>query len=81
MIVDLKKSQENEHGPVHINRTEEKGFCNIKFLGIHISNNLKQSICSHHVERTAKHCLYFQQKLRWFVMALDIVNFFLSLNI
>ena len=66
MIVDYRKSQRESHTLIHINGEIVETVKSYKFLGIHISEDLSWSLHSETIVRTARHRLYFLQRLKRF---------------
>jgi hypothetical protein len=67
LIVDFRK-QQRKYSPIHIDGTAVKKVESFKFLGIHITDNLKWS--THTVVKKAQQCLFNHWRLKKFGMVL-----------
>jgi hypothetical protein len=54
LIVDFRK-QQREHAPIHIDGTAVEQVESFKFLGMHITDDLKWSTHTHNVVNKAQH--------------------------
>ena len=59
MIVDYSRQQEEEHAPLHINRSEVERVSCFRFLGVHISDDLFWSALTDKVLKVARKRLFF----------------------
>ena len=57
LIVDFRK-QQREHTPIHIDGTAVEKMENFKFLGVHITDDLKWLIHTDSVVKKAQQCLF-----------------------
>ena len=62
MIVDFRKQQ--EHPPIHIDRTVVEKVESYKFLGVHITDKLKRSTHTDSVVEKTQQCLFNLRRLK-----------------
>ncbi|KAK1796275.1 hypothetical protein P4O66_009347, partial [Electrophorus voltai] len=63
MVVDFRRAR-RDHSPLAINSSSVEIVKNIKFLGVHIAENLTWTLNTSSITKRAQQCLYFLQKLR-----------------
>ncbi|KAK1802553.1 hypothetical protein P4O66_004209 [Electrophorus voltai] len=63
MVVDFRRAR-RDHSPLAINGSSVEIVKNIKFLGVHIAENLTWTLNTSSITRRAQQRLYFLQKLR-----------------
>ncbi|MCI4395132.1 hypothetical protein PGIGA_G00176930 [Pangasianodon gigas] len=63
MVVDFRRSQSN-HSPLNIDGSSVEIVKNIKFLGVHLTENLNWSLNTSSISKKAQQRLYFLRRLR-----------------
>ncbi|KAK1806309.1 hypothetical protein P4O66_000184 [Electrophorus voltai] len=63
MVVDFRRARQ-DHSPLAINGSSVEIIKNIKFLGVHIAENLTWTLNTSSITRRAQQHLYFLRKLR-----------------
>ncbi|KAK1784213.1 hypothetical protein P4O66_003961, partial [Electrophorus voltai] len=63
MVVDFRRARQ-DHSPLAINSSSVEIIKNIKFLGVHLAENLTWTLNTSSITKRAQQCLYFLQKLR-----------------
>ena len=80
LIVDFRRTK-REHAPIHIGGVEVERVSDFKFLGMHISEDLKWSTHTTHVVKKAQQRLYCLRRLRTFKVSPRILRAFYSSTI
>ncbi|KAJ8347410.1 hypothetical protein AAFF_G00207760 [Aldrovandia affinis] len=75
LIVDYRR-QRGEHAPISIDGVAVERVSSFKFLGVHISEDLKWTTHTPHVVKRAQQRLYFLRRLRKFNMCRRILRTF-----
>jgi hypothetical protein len=76
LIMDFRK-QQREHAPIHINRTTVEKVKRFKFLGVHITDNLKWTTHTNSVVKKPQQGLFIRRRLRNFGLApKTLTNFY-----
>jgi hypothetical protein len=76
LIVDLRR-QQREHSPIHINGTVVEKVKSFKFLGVHVTGNLKLSTHTDMVVKKVQKCFFNLKRLKKFGLATKtLTNFY-----
>ncbi|KAI4895176.1 hypothetical protein NFI96_005326 [Prochilodus magdalenae] len=81
MIVDYRKLQRGGHSPLYINGAEVERVSSVRFLGVHLTDDLSWSLHTNKVVRSAHQRLFFLRRLRKFGLPPDIPTNFYSCTI
>ncbi|KAI4899775.1 hypothetical protein NFI96_025340 [Prochilodus magdalenae] len=76
MIVDYRKLQRGGHSPLYISGAEVEQVSNVRFLGVHLTEDLTWSLHTNKVVRSARQRLFFLRRLRKFGLPPDILTSF-----
>ncbi|KAI4899027.1 hypothetical protein NFI96_000382 [Prochilodus magdalenae] len=76
MIVDYRKLQRGGHSPLYINGAEEERVSSVRFLGVHLTDDLTWSLHTNKVVRSTHQRLFFLRRLRKFGLPPDILTNF-----
>ncbi|KAI4876267.1 hypothetical protein NFI96_007913 [Prochilodus magdalenae] len=76
MIVDYRKLQRGGHSPLYINGAEVERVSSVRFLGVHLTDDLSWSLHTNKVVRSARQRLFFLRRLRKFGLPPDILTNF-----
>ncbi|KAI4891326.1 hypothetical protein NFI96_013317, partial [Prochilodus magdalenae] len=76
MIVDYRKLQRGGHSPLYINGAEVERVSSVRFLGVHLTDDLSWSFHTNKVVRSARQRLFFLRRLRRFGLPPDILTNF-----
>ncbi|KAI4890846.1 hypothetical protein NFI96_032433 [Prochilodus magdalenae] len=76
MIVDYRKLQRGGHSPLYINGAEMEWVSSVRFLRVHLTDDLTLSLHTNKVVRSACHRLFFLRRLRKFRLLPDILTNF-----
>ena len=63
LIVDFRR-QQREHTPIQIDEATVEEVESFRFLGVHITDNLKWSIQTGNVGKKAQQCLFNLRRLK-----------------
>ncbi|KAK1785724.1 hypothetical protein P4O66_019073, partial [Electrophorus voltai] len=63
MVVDFRRAR-RDHSPLALNGSSVEIVKNIKFLGVHLAENLTWTLNTSSITKRAQQCLYFLRKLR-----------------
>ncbi|KAK1796865.1 hypothetical protein P4O66_000953 [Electrophorus voltai] len=75
MVVDFRRAR-RDHSPLAINGSSVEIVKNIKFLGVHIAENLTWTLNTSSITKRAQQHLYFLRKLREAQLPSPILNTF-----
>ncbi|KAK1784778.1 hypothetical protein P4O66_003453 [Electrophorus voltai] len=75
MVVDLRRAR-RDHSLLAINDSSVEIVKNIKFLGVHLAENLTWTLNTSSITKRAQQCLYFLRKLRKALLPSPIVTTF-----
>ncbi|KAI4891147.1 hypothetical protein NFI96_023786, partial [Prochilodus magdalenae] len=64
--VSALKLQKGGHTPLYIDGTEVERVSSVRFLGVHLTDDLSWSLHTNKVVRSARQCLFFLRRLRKF---------------
>ena len=76
MIVDYRKLQRGGHSPLYINGAEVERVSSVRFLGVHLTDDLTWSLHTNKAVRSARQRLFFLRRLRKFGLPPDILTNF-----
>ncbi|KAI4904962.1 hypothetical protein NFI96_002249 [Prochilodus magdalenae] len=76
MIVDYRKLQRGGHSPLYINGAEVERVSSVRFLGVHLTDDLSWSFHTNKAVRSARQRLFFLRRLRKFGLPPDILTNF-----
>ena len=76
MIVDYRKLQRGGHSPLFINGAEVERVSSVKFLGVHLTDDLTWSLHTNTIVRSARQRLFFLRRLRKFGLPPQILTNF-----
>ena len=77
LVIDFRMKGEKEKlDPLTINGSEVERVDNFKFLGVHISDDLRWNVHTEHVVKTAQQRLYHLRQLKRFGMGPRILSTF-----
>ena len=79
LIVDFRK-QQREHTLIHIDGTAVDKVKRFRFLGVHITVNLKWSTHTNSVVKKAQQCLFNLRRLKKFDLAPKTLTNFLQMH-
>ncbi|KAI4889951.1 hypothetical protein NFI96_007815, partial [Prochilodus magdalenae] len=73
---DYRKLQRGGHSPLYINGAEVERVSSVRFLGVHLTDDLSWSLHTNKVVRSARQRLFFLRRLRKFGLPPDILTNF-----
>ncbi|KAI4901012.1 hypothetical protein NFI96_010350 [Prochilodus magdalenae] len=76
MIVDYRKLLGGGHSPLYINGAEVERVSSVRFLGVHLTDDLSWSLHTNKVVRSARQRLFYLRRLRKFGPPPDILTNF-----
>ncbi|KAI4874335.1 hypothetical protein NFI96_004586 [Prochilodus magdalenae] len=76
MTVNYRKLQRGGHSPLYINGAEVERVSSVRFLGVHLTDDLSWSFHTNKVVRSARQRLFFLRRLRKFGLPLDTLTSF-----
>ena len=77
MIVDYRRRQEEEHAPLHNNRSEVEKVSCFRFLGVNMCNDLTWSAHTDKVVKVVRKRVFFLRRLKKFGMdSVILINFY-----
>ncbi|KAI4886588.1 hypothetical protein NFI96_000785 [Prochilodus magdalenae] len=76
MVVDYRKLQRGGHSPLYINGDVVERASSVRFLGVHLTDDLTWSLHTNKVVRSARQNLFFLRRLRKFGLPPDILTNF-----
>ena len=71
VIVDYRKLQRGGHSPLYINGAEVERVSSVRFLGVHLTDDLTWSLHTNKAVRSARQLLFFLCRLRKFGLSPD----------